>query len=67
MIPSNRTLWLKLSFIVTLSLSALLLPRIQPLDTAFFLSLFSHLLKGWIDQHPMKAGPWNIAWKLPGT
>lgn len=49
MIPSNRTLWLKLSSIVTLSLSALLLPCIQPLDTAFFFSLISHLLKGWID------------------
>lgn len=59
MVPRNRTLWLKLSFTVTLSLYALQLPSVQSLDTAFFLSLFLIFYKVGLIQYPMKSGSWT--------
>lgn len=59
MVPRNRTLWLKLSFTVTLSLYALQLPSVQSLDTAFFLSLFLIFYKVDLIQYPMKSGSWT--------
>lgn len=49
------------------TVSVFLLPRIQSLDTAFFLSLFSHLLKGWIDSASQEGWTMEHCMKVTGN